>query len=105
MRAGELRHRVDVQRAVERRTDGATVISWEDEYLSVPASVEPLIGREVTQAQAVSERVTVRVRMRYLPITSRHRLVMGRRGFNILSAINPDERMRETVCLCEEVSL
>ncbi len=78
MRAGRLRHRVQIQERVETTRDehGGISPTWST-IATVSASVEPLRGRELFEAQQVQERTTIRVRMRHYPgLTTKHRLVL-----------------------------
>lgn len=113
MRAGHLKHRVEVQ---ERRGKTTSVGAADGDYVTVEsrwAAIEPIQGREVFLAAQTQSRVTHRVRMRFFPgLTSRHRLVENdarqttagskARIFNIVSVVNTDERDREHELLCVE---
>jgi len=79
MRAGRMNRRVQVQApTVVDDGNGGTYLT----YAVVAtrwASVEPMAGRELYEAQQVDARATVRIRMRYDPsigLTPRHRLVL-----------------------------
>lgn len=105
MRAGLLRHRIEVQAATEAEdVHGGHSETW------IPAdtiwgSIEPLKGEELLEAQAVDVRVTHRVRMRYQPsggLTAKKRLKFGTRIFNIISVLNTEERNWELTALCVE---
>lgn len=103
MRSGELRHRVTVQKVttlVDRFGDPKPTYS---PLATVWASVEPLTAREVLQAGEAAADVTHRVRLRYMPgVSSMGRVVFGDRTFEVTSVINPEERNRELVLLCQE---
>lgn len=105
MGAGDYRHLVTIQQPVETTDDlGQPVTTWSN-VATVHAAVEPLEGRELFAAQAVRAETTTRVRIRYRSgITPKHRLVYAGRVLNILSVIDPDERHREIVLLCSEVT-
>lgn len=77
MRAGRLRQRVQIQERAETRDEhGGTEPNW-NTIATVWASVEPLRGRELFEAQQLKERTTMRVRMRHYPaLTTKHRLVL-----------------------------
>lgn len=100
MRAGQLRHRVTIQRPTEDINGGAT--TWSD-VETVWASIAPIAGREYFAAQQVQSDVTHRVRMRYGPtVTTKDRLTFGVRHFDIRTVLNRDERNRELELLCIE---
>lgn len=67
MRAGPLRHRVELQRSVPIRSEtGAQVEDWQP-WLEVWAEVTPLSPREQIAAQQVLADVTTKIRIRYRP--------------------------------------
>lgn len=83
--AGDLRHRVSLQSntATTQADDGQPAETWET-YATVWAAVEPLAGRELTEAQKLKAEVTHRVRLRWLPsatVSALHRVLLadGRR--------------------------
>ena len=75
--SGRYRQRVQIQTRTETRaTDGGVTETW-TALAPVWASVEPLIGEELWEAQKVNPIVTHRVRMRHRSdVTSKHRLVL-----------------------------
>lgn len=104
MRAGKLRHLVTVdQRSATPDTYGEPAQTWTPLYTNQPASIEPLSGRELINAQAVQSDVTHRVRMRYVSgIETKHRIVFGTRVLDIRAIRNVDERGIEWEMLCTE---
>lgn len=67
MEAGELRHRVMIQRPVnERQALGSFEEKFED-YLEVWASIEPLSPREYLAAAQIASDITTRIKIRYRP--------------------------------------
>lgn len=105
MRAGKLRHRITIQSESET-ADGAGGygLAWTD-LATVWASVEPLSGRELRQADQVQDETTHQVTIRYrsdvVPI-GKYRISFGTRRFNVTSVINPDERNVSLTLMCEE---
>ena len=91
LRAGRLRHRVDVDElVVSQDSDGALVEDWVRFASRVPAEVTALSGRELIAAQAVQSRVSTRIVMRHLPgLTARMRIVHRGTPYNIEGVI-PD---------------
>ena len=77
MRAGELRHRLQIHAPVDTRDAfGGNTRTYET-IATVSGSVEPLDGDELTEAQAVNARATVRIRIRKYPgLTPKHRIVL-----------------------------
>lgn len=106
MQAGRLRTQVQLQRKSE--TQGATgepVTSWAT-IATLPADVTMPGGVErfVPDVDRVVATVTHRVRVRSAPqISPLDRFRLGSRTLEILSAVDPDGRRRETVCMCREL--
>ena len=107
MKAGELRHRVKIQKLDEAQGGTGEILKgdadWSD-FAERWAAVEPLQGRELFIAQQVSAEVNIRVRLRHLGgVTPRMRILFGGREFDIKAVLNPLERKRETELLCKEL--
>ena len=104
-RIGDLRHRVIIQSSTETAdAHGQMIPTWTDEA-KVSASVEPLTQRELFQAGQVNSNINHRVLMRHRDgMTTKKRILFGSRTFNIESALNPEERNKELVLLCSEVT-
>lgn len=111
MRAGVLRHRVDLQDLTTTQdSEGRKIEDWvsmltSDEEL-LPAEIVPLSGREFVAAAAVQAGVTTRITMRRwrVEFTPRMRVVHPADGkvYNI-RAVLPDPTLRSHVTLmCEE---
>lgn len=105
MQAGKLRHRVELHSASTDRSDyGEQTETW-SKYDTVWASIEPLQGRELMHAQQISAEITHLARMRYnSSAATEHRVIFGARTLEIISIINPEERNREMVLMCKEVT-
>lgn len=67
LKAGRLRHRVDIQarQDVQDPVTGEMVPGWVTVWPSVPAAIEPLSAREFIAAQAVQSNISARVVIRY----------------------------------------
>lgn len=104
MRAGELRHRVTIQRkAATQNASGEEVPTWAD-VATVWAAIEPLQGREFLEAQREGAELTTRIRMRHtVGIAPEMRATEGSHAWDILSVVNSEERDRELVLMCREV--
>lgn len=65
--AGRLRHRVEIQYAVESQdpSTGEVFSTW-GEFATVWAAIEPLSAREFIAAQAEQSKISARVVIRYL---------------------------------------
>lgn len=104
MRAGSLRHRVTLQRfRCGRDAYGGPVEDWSD-VATVWASLEAVNGREFFAGQQAQSEVTRRIRIRYRPdVTADMRVIHQGTVFNIVAPL-PDNRGRELVLMCSEVS-
>ena len=128
MRTGQLRHRITLQvphviqdehgAPIEDEFGAPIIVPSEEEggedkvvenpryedFATVWASLEAMTGKEFFASQQVQSTVTQRIRIRSREgITQDMRVVYGNRIFNIV-AILPDNRLRETVLMCRELS-
>ena len=113
VRAGDLRHRVSLQKTVVTRDDyGEQIETWTT-YATVWARISPLRGQELIQAQQVHAEATHEVELRYrhsstsntLNISQVDRILFGTRILEIVNLLIPDERKRNYILLCKEVVL
>lgn len=105
MRAGKLRHEIDLEQYSETQDGtGDPVKGWTAFASGVWASIDPLTGREAFAAAQVLASVTHRVRLRYVAgVNSKMRVKYGSRYFRILEVKDLEERNRELELLCEEI--
>jgi len=104
MRAGELRHQVTIQRNTATAQDnyGQVVESWST-IATRWASIRPMTGDESEEGKQVKAKATHEIKMRYLvDITTKDRVKLGTRIFNVYSIINTEEKNKETVLKCIE---
>lgn len=102
MRAGRLRHRVELLRPqITRDALGAAVTEWVPAD-TVWAGVEPLVGRELHAARQEHSEISVRVVMRYrADVAADWRLRRGAETMELVAPpINPDMRNRELQLMC-----
>ena len=103
IRAGSLRHRVEIQSVTDSASAFGDVSQSWSTVTTVWASIEPLKAREAFEAQQTKTRVSHRVEIRYISgVTTKHRLVYGSRTLNINSVLNPGERNERLVLVCTE---
>jgi SPP1 family predicted phage head-tail adaptor len=106
MRAGKLRHRVELQKPTESTlgSDGLPVVTWSTQERRW-AEIRPLSARELFAAQQVQAQVTHAVKLRWTnPLNAKYRIKWNTRYFGIESVIDPDERNVEHTLLCREVA-
>jgi SPP1 family predicted phage head-tail adaptor len=105
MRPGKLRHRIIIQ-SLQKVDDGGG--GYTEDWVNIGnvwASVQPLQGRELFQAQQVQAELSHKVRIRYREgIVPSMRVVFNNRIMEIQSVINIDEANREIELLCIERS-
>lgn len=104
MQAGKLRHRISIQELTKAiQDDGSVTRTW-PVVATVSASVRPLRGTELFEAQQLKATGDHKVRLRHYaglrPQNFRFRL--GTRTLNIISVSNLDERGITDECLCRE---
>ena len=112
MRAGRLRHRIELQADTATTDDadsfGEVEPSWET-YAEVYADVRPLVGTERYAAQQVQASVSHEIRIRFrADVLDTHRVRWVCRGtarlFDINAVLNVEERDRELLLLCTEAT-
>lgn len=106
MRAGNLRHRVDIQVQTETPDGlGGSTLSWDSVsgMGSVPAAIWPTSAKERLDGMKLEQVITHKIRIRYQSgITSKNRILFGARVFNIVSILNFEERNKVLDMLCTE---
>ena len=90
---GNLRHRITLQKPVVIKDSiGQELEEWQD-VATVWASVEPLSGKEYSNAKQTNSEVSTKITTRYLDgITPFMRVLFQKHTYNILSVINFEER-------------
>lgn len=104
MRAGDLRHRVTLQRvATTKDALGGDVQTWST-LATVWAAVKPLSGREAFEAQRVTSTASLFLSIRYREdVTPAMRAVWHGRTFEITHVENVSGRNVELVLWLEEM--
>lgn len=105
MRAGTLRHVVEIQVAtITPNPDGQPIETWATAF-TARCSFEQLSGRELVQAQQVVSDATHILRARYRPdISETNRLRFKGKNFGVLDVDNVKSLNRELVVLCKEIT-
>lgn len=109
MKAGKLRHRVDIQKQtlVSDGAGGSTRTGWTnvDGGEGVWCEVRPVSAREMFMADKHAQQVTHVIRARHsADFDTKHRLKFGSRYFNIVGLRNVEERDRELELICKETT-
>jgi SPP1 family predicted phage head-tail adaptor len=103
MRAGRLRHRLEIQESGHTRSGAMDVVEDFDTVARRWGEITPVGGSEKLEAQQITAEATHLVRIRcYADLTVKHRFKFGTRTFDINHIANVDERDREQVCTCTE---
>jgi SPP1 family predicted phage head-tail adaptor len=102
MKAGELRHRVQIQkRSVSYDSRGHESESWQT-VGSVASKVEELSGRELERARQQVAEANISVTLRKVEIATLDRLVFNNRILQV-GAVVADVFNTKRTCLCVEV--
>lgn len=104
MEAGNLRHRIALQRpAGGDGSDPNGATEWET-WCTTYASVLPLRGRELWEAQAAQSTIDHRILMRWRADVKRNmRVVLNGRKFEVLYIIDQGERHEWLQLMCREL--
>ena len=105
MQAGQLKHLIDIQVALNSRDSyGASTQEWVTFLSGIRASVEPLAGKEFFAAQKIDAEITHSLNIRYRTgIKPSMRVKFGTRYFDIKSVIDVKEQRKELHLMCVEV--
>jgi SPP1 family predicted phage head-tail adaptor len=95
VRAGRLRHRLEIQKPIEARDAmGGVTITW-DNVVERWGSIEPVNAREINEGSKVEERITHRIRMRHhANIAPSWRIVNRGKIYNVIGIRDIDERRK-----------
>jgi SPP1 family predicted phage head-tail adaptor len=106
VRVGDLRHRIVIERAVRTNDDaGGATLDWEA-VAEVSAAIWPREAGESYGADHVAGKATHDIWMRYRSdVTPDMRVRCGTRVFDILGAIDVEDRGRWLKCPAEERNL
>ena len=106
MRAGQLRHRIQLQSSTKtRNSQNERIETWET-YDTVWGSVTPLRGEERLIADQIQSEVSHNIRIRFDTSTTvlpRHRAIHDGRIFQINSVEDVSERNRQRLLRCKEL--
>lgn len=105
MQAGQLKHVIDIQVALNSRDSyGASTQEWVTFLGGIRASVEPLSGKEFFAAKQVNAEITHSIKIRYRTgIKPSMRVKYGTRYFDIKSVVDIKEERKEMHLMCTEV--
>lgn len=100
MRAGDLRHRITLQKRGETRgPDGEVIVGWVDFAAGVPASVIPLSGREFVSAGELQGEVQARVTIRWMDGVLDTMRILFDGELYAIKAVLPDPTARRHITL------
>ena len=103
IRAGEMRHRVQLQnRVLTRDAVGGTVETWST-YDTVWSKIVPVSAREIIEGNQTEGRATHRIIIRHNgAMTRKNRILFGSRVFHVDSVVNVEERNKVQILVCTE---
>jgi len=103
VRAGDLRHKITIQKLTEASDGMGGMTTTYSTFKKVRASIWPIKGAEYLAARQTTSELTHKIRIRYLAdLTPKHRIKWGTRYFDIEAIINPDERNIYYEMMCRE---
>jgi SPP1 family predicted phage head-tail adaptor len=105
MRAGKLRHKIDIEEQVTTQDDyGQATTTWSAILEDISAEILPLRGKEFFSGEKFNGEITHKIRIRYRSgINSKHRVKFGSRYFYLKTPpINWEERNIFLEFMCEE---
>lgn len=106
LKAGSLRHRITIQSkqaVLDRFGSPSADVDWQD-VATVWAAMDATRGSEYFAAKQMQSTVTQRIRIRRRDdLKPAMRVIHNGTTYNIISILQ-DNRMRETVLMCEERS-
>lgn len=93
MRAGLLRHRIEIQEQTQTEdAAGQPIRTWTTVFTRW-GEISPLRGKEKVEAEQVKSKTNVKIRLRYCAVlTTEYRLKHGGKFYNIESIVNVGER-------------
>jgi SPP1 family predicted phage head-tail adaptor len=99
-RAGQYRHRVDIQDWSEVRDEetGGFVEVWTTVFTDVPARIAPASGREFLAAQAIQSEIIARIVIRQRPgLNAKQRILHNGDIYNVHAWLPDQESGRDYV--------
>lgn len=103
MRAGKLRHRIQIQRPTHTRTGAGDKPITYSTVAKRWGEIVTTGGSETVEAQQVTASATHTVRIRYYEgLTVGYRFLFGSRAFDINHIDNVEMRNEEQICTCTE---
>ena len=105
MRAGQLRHKIEIQKKVQV-PDGMGGFSEEwVKHVDARAAIWPTSVKEIVRHGKLEQINITPMRIRWRSgIDGENRVLFGSRIFNILGAVNKDERNKQLDLVCEEIT-
>lgn len=95
VRAGQMRHLIDIEEVTETRTTSGAVTEVWAVFKNVRAEIIPVSGKEYFAAQTTNAQNTTKFNIRYVEgINTKMRIVHKTRIYDIHSIINYKERSR-----------
>lgn len=102
VRAGSLRHRVQIERATEALDSlGEATLTW-SAIGSAWASISALGSSERSRARGIEAGTTHEIRMRTADVTARDRITLGARTFEVTGVADPTGRGTELRVYAQE---
>jgi SPP1 family predicted phage head-tail adaptor len=107
MRAGSLRHRIQLQARTSGQSGGGEIVATYATMATVHASIEPISARDFVRGAQVQGLVSHVIRCRWtrqFTPDQTSRVLFGQRVFNIVSVRDVTERQRELEIMAMEAN-
>lgn len=103
--AGRLRHRIAIEDYVDSNDGGGGATRSWTTVAECWAEIQPISADERWQAERLQMKISHRVTIRYREgISPGMRVVFDQRALRIQTIVNPAERNRSLILMCEELS-
>lgn len=104
MRAGKLRHKIQILTITTTQDDYGAEIQSEVVYKEVFAEIKPISGGEKFLANQRYPEATTSIRFRYFDgLDTNMRIAFGTRRFDIQNIVNTDEKNYEYFVIAKEI--
>lgn len=105
MRAGELKHAIDIQQLTGQADQYNDVVQAWQNYHSTHAAIKPVSGREFVEQHAQHGEIEYQVKLRYYPgITEKMRVLWGAIALEIIVVLDLNGAHVELQLMCRVIT-
>lgn len=104
MRAGAMRHKIEIVSIGETQDEFGGIIEGEVHHAYAMAEIRQISGGEKFMSNQLFVEATSQIRCRYVAgVTPKHKIKFGSRTFDIMDVQNKDERNKELFIVAKEI--